>query len=163
MNTLDGPLRRHTAGFLDIRPQFTVTEPPEWTLAAVCASTDPEAFYPEKGGSTREAKLVCRGCPVTQECLSYALENAEMFGVWGGLSERERRRLKAAHGHHICPSCSRKFVSLHGLTCHMNTHAGEQHHCPEFGCGRSFPTSHGRAMHQRRAHGGFDPMIAKVG
>jgi WhiB family redox-sensing transcriptional regulator len=67
-----------------------------WQDRALCAQTDPEAFFPEKGGSTREAKRVCRGCEVKAECLEYALENDERFGIWGGMSERERRRLKRA-------------------------------------------------------------------
>ena len=62
------------------------------------AQTDPEAFFPEKGGSTREAKRVCSGCEVRTECLLWALENDERFGIWGGLSERERRRLKRSAG-----------------------------------------------------------------
>lgn len=65
-----------------------------WQERALCAQTDPEAFFPEKGGSTREAKRVCASCEVRAECLSYALENDERFGIWGGLSERERRRLR---------------------------------------------------------------------
>lgn len=65
-----------------------------WQERALCAQTDPEAFFPEKGGSTREAKRVCTGCEVRSECLDYALDNDERFGIWGGLSERERRRLK---------------------------------------------------------------------
>ena len=65
-----------------------------WQDRALCAQTDPEAFFPEKGGSTREAKRVCRSCEVRAECLEYALENDERFGIWGGMSERERRRLK---------------------------------------------------------------------
>jgi WhiB family transcriptional regulator, redox-sensing transcriptional regulator len=65
-----------------------------WQDRALCAQTDPEAFFPEKGGSTREAKKVCRACEVRPECLEYALEHDERFGIWGGLSERERRRLK---------------------------------------------------------------------
>lgn len=65
-----------------------------WQERALCSQTDPEAFFPEKGGSTREAKKVCAGCEVRSECLDYALENDERFGIWGGLSERERRRLK---------------------------------------------------------------------
>ena len=65
-----------------------------WLDSALCAQTDPEAFFPEKGGSTREAKKVCRSCEVRTECLEYALEHDERFGIWGGLSERERRRLK---------------------------------------------------------------------
>ena len=67
---------------------------PEWHERALCAQTDPEAFFPEKGGSTREAKKVCTGCEVRGECLEYALEHDERFGIWGGLSERERRKLK---------------------------------------------------------------------
>jgi WhiB family redox-sensing transcriptional regulator len=71
-------------------------EPGDWQAKALCAETDPEAFFPEKGGSTREAKKVCRGCEVRAECLEFALENddAGRFGIWGGTSERERRRLK---------------------------------------------------------------------
>ncbi|SLC73292.1 WhiB family transcriptional regulator [Mycobacteroides abscessus] len=65
-----------------------------WQERALCAETDPEAFFPEKGGSTREAKRVCQGCEVKDQCLEYALTNDERFGIWGGLSERERRRLK---------------------------------------------------------------------
>lgn len=66
----------------------------QWQDRALCAQTDPEAFFPEKGGSTREAKRICMGCEVRGECLEYALANDERFGIWGGLSERERRRLK---------------------------------------------------------------------
>ena len=66
----------------------------QWQERALCAQTDPEAFFPEKGGSTREAKRICLGCDVKDECLEYALANDERFGIWGGLSERERRRLK---------------------------------------------------------------------
>jgi WhiB family redox-sensing transcriptional regulator len=65
-----------------------------WQERALCAQTDPEAFFPEKGGSTREAKKVCLGCDVRGDCLEYALAHDERFGIWGGLSERERRRLK---------------------------------------------------------------------
>jgi WhiB family transcriptional regulator, redox-sensing transcriptional regulator len=65
-----------------------------WQDRALCSQTDPEAFFPEKGGSTREAKRVCRSCEVRAECLEYALGHDERFGIWGGLSERERRRLK---------------------------------------------------------------------
>ena len=68
-------------------------QPPDWTEHALCAQTDPEAFFPEKGGSTRLAKLVCHSCSVRGDCLQSALDNQERFGIWGGLSERERRRL----------------------------------------------------------------------
>jgi WhiB family redox-sensing transcriptional regulator len=65
-----------------------------WRALALCAQTDPEAFFPEKGGSTRDAKKVCANCEVRAECLDYALSSDERFGIWGGLSERERRKLK---------------------------------------------------------------------
>jgi len=71
-------------------------DPPEWQDFAACAGTDTEAFFPEKGGSTREAKRICQGCEVRAECLQYALDRNEHFGVYGGLSERERRKLKPA-------------------------------------------------------------------
>jgi WhiB family redox-sensing transcriptional regulator len=67
---------------------------PEWQERALCAQTDPEAFFPEKGGSTREAKKICLSCDVRDRCLEYALAHDERFGIWGGLSERERRKLK---------------------------------------------------------------------
>jgi len=65
-----------------------------WQADALCAQTDPEAFFPEKGGSTRDAKTICTTCEVRGECLEYALQNDERFGIWGGLSERERRKLR---------------------------------------------------------------------
>jgi WhiB family redox-sensing transcriptional regulator len=70
------------------------TDPLAWQADALCAQTDPEAFFPEKGGSTRDAKRICAGCDVKAQCLEYALANDERFGIWGGLSERERRKLK---------------------------------------------------------------------
>ena len=80
------------------RPELDAIAPAttdeEWQERALCAQTDPEAFFPEKGGSTREAKRICLGCEVRDACLDYALAHDERFGIWGGLSERERRRLK---------------------------------------------------------------------
>ena len=82
-------------GVPGLRPADTDLENPlAWQTDSLCAQTDPEAFFPEKGGSTREAKRVCTGWEVKAECLEYALSNDERFGIWGGLSERERRRLK---------------------------------------------------------------------
>lgn len=76
----------------------SVIVPPDWMLGAVCAETDPELFYPERdsggGSSTLDAKRFCSGCDVRSECLQYALEHDEEYGVWGGLSTRQRRRLK---------------------------------------------------------------------
>jgi WhiB family transcriptional regulator, redox-sensing transcriptional regulator len=73
---------------------LAVAEGEHWQERALCCQTDPEAFFPEKGGSTREAKRICLGCEVRAECLEYALAYDERFGIWGGLSERERRRLQ---------------------------------------------------------------------
>ncbi len=88
----EGPLTWSEASDVD---EFTrVDGPLAWQQQALCAQTDPEAFFPEKGGSTREAKAVCQSCQVREQCLEYALVNDERFGIWGGLSERERRRLR---------------------------------------------------------------------
>ncbi len=65
-----------------------------WQERALCAQTDPDAFFPDMGESSRQAKSVCAACEVRSECLEWALTNDERFGVWGGLSERERRRFK---------------------------------------------------------------------
>lgn len=66
----------------------------DWQSRANCMGVDPDLFFPERGASTREAKEVCRGCVVREDCLEYALANGEKFGIWGGLSERERRRVR---------------------------------------------------------------------
>lgn len=72
------------------------TEARDWHDYANCLGVDPDLFFPERGASTREAKEVCRGCVVREECLEFALSNGEKFGIWGGMSERERRRLRRA-------------------------------------------------------------------
>jgi WhiB family redox-sensing transcriptional regulator len=66
----------------------------DWQDFANCLGVDPDLFFPERGASTREAKEVCRGCIVRGDCLEYALRNSEKFGIWGGMSERERRRIR---------------------------------------------------------------------
>lgn len=70
-----------------------VKEKLEWEADALCAQVGTEMFFPEKGGTTRDAKRICDDCPVRQDCLDYALTNDVRHGVWGGLSERERRAL----------------------------------------------------------------------
>ena len=80
------------------RSRFAFIDQP-WVDDALCAQTDPEAFFPEKGGSTREAKATCAQCFVQAECLDWALTTNERFGVWGGLSERERRGLTDTTAH----------------------------------------------------------------
>jgi len=93
----DGFPRRPELSLVPQRVEFEGdsedAEDEAWQEKALCAQTDPEAFFPEKGGSTREAKRICLGCEVKDACLDYALSHDERFGIWGGLSERERRRL----------------------------------------------------------------------
>jgi len=93
-----GSLGRPQLSLVPDRPELDLVAPAttddQWQERALCAQTDPEAFFPEKGGSTREAKRICLGCEVKDACLDYALAHDERFGIWGGLSERERRRLK---------------------------------------------------------------------
>lgn len=70
----------------------------EWLDEAACADMDPELFFPSKGADApiklAEARKVCERCPVRMPCLEYALANGERWGLWGGLNERERRRIK---------------------------------------------------------------------
>ena len=81
-----------------------MTEPsfvglPRFRESALCAQADPEEWFPDKGQTPKYAKRVCNGhdgrepCPARDECLAWALKNAEV-GVWGGLSETERRRVR---------------------------------------------------------------------
>ena len=90
------PIRLGIPGIRSARPDEDDDNPLSWQTDALCAQTDPEAFFPEKGGSTRDAKKICTTCEVKAQCLEYALQNDERFGIWGGLSERERRRLRRA-------------------------------------------------------------------
>ena len=70
----------------------------EWKLDGVCRTVDPDLWYPENSSPSWEAKRLCRNCPVVTECLDYALDNKEMFGIWGGLSPRERQRVRRENG-----------------------------------------------------------------
>ena len=67
-----------------------------WQEYANCLGVDPDLFFPERGASPTEANEVCRGCIVREDCLEYALQTGEKFGIWGGMSERERRRIRRA-------------------------------------------------------------------
>jgi WhiB family redox-sensing transcriptional regulator len=62
--------------------------------AANCATSDPDAFFPEQGGDVYAPKRVCAACDVRAQCLQYALDHGERFGVWGGLTANERTRLR---------------------------------------------------------------------
>jgi WhiB family redox-sensing transcriptional regulator len=80
------------------RARANPPDPPDtsWMADGNCVGVDPDLFFPERGESTKEAKAVCRACDVRDQCLEFALDNRERFGIWGGLSERERRRIRKA-------------------------------------------------------------------
>jgi len=121
-----------------------------WADQALCAQTDPESFFPDKGGSTREAKKVCAACFVQAECLDWALTTNERFGIWGGLSERERRKLQ---GHNIpCPQCGDLFATDANRDRHQRQHRPPKNPvvCPD--CGTTFAHSGAWTMHARAVH-----------
>jgi WhiB family redox-sensing transcriptional regulator len=66
----------------------------EWQDHANCKGANADLFFPERGASTRAAKAICRECLVRDECLEFAITTGEKFGIWGGMSERERRRVR---------------------------------------------------------------------
>ncbi|MFO7293053.1 MAG: WhiB family transcriptional regulator [Actinomycetes bacterium] len=65
-----------------------------WQDYANCRGADADLFFPERGASTRKAKAICAECQVRQECLEFAIQIGEKFGIWGGMSERERRKIR---------------------------------------------------------------------
>ena len=88
-------------------PTNTFTPQP-WIKQAACADTDTSVFFTVRGASTEPAKAICADCPVRTECLEYALQDDSLFGVWGGLSRRQRvsinrQRRKADGDHRRCP------------------------------------------------------------
>lgn len=80
---------------LDPSPEWSAwVDSFEWGHRGLCRGVNPDLFYPERGVSSREAKAVCQECPVRLECLEYGTTRVEKFGVWGGRSEKERRRIR---------------------------------------------------------------------
>lgn len=78
---------------LTILSQVDIDTRDAWRVRASCIVADPDTFFPEKGGSVRDARKVCQKCEVKDQCLEFALENKEPFGVWGGLTQQERKAL----------------------------------------------------------------------
>lgn len=68
--------------------------PRDWLDRALCAQVDPDLFFPQKGADTRRPKSICATCSVQVECLDDALANNERHGIWGGVSERDRRKIQ---------------------------------------------------------------------
>ena len=108
-----------------------------WVAQALCAQTDPDAFFPEMGASPKVGKRVCVGCDVRGECLEYALKHDEQFGIWGGLTVRERRRLARPQGAPIPIVNNRKRTAA--IPCPVPM-------CPDF-----FATELGVQRHVRRS------------
>jgi hypothetical protein len=88
-------LRARQVGLPDLR--FAASREMAWHDRSLCAEVDPALFYPEDGEPAAPALRVCAACPVRPECLEHAVGSGEMFGIWGGLSERERRPLGPQH------------------------------------------------------------------
>lgn len=107
---------------------------------AACLEYPSETFFPEKGNTavSREAKRICGGCLVRDVCLAYALERGERWGVWGGLSETERRMLARRSG--IRRSTGRKDPRP------------RTHLCPVVGCGYAGPTADALSSHRYKKH-----------
>lgn len=68
----------------------------EWMELAECRGVDTELFYPQRGESSGPALMVCSACPVRAECLNHALATGEKHGIWGGRTERGRRKVRRA-------------------------------------------------------------------
>lgn len=77
----------------------TITFPGRWVNRAACAGLPSDWFFPDRGQATKaHLQAVCASCPVTAECLQWAVENKIQHGIWGGASYRARRKLRAATG-----------------------------------------------------------------
>jgi WhiB family redox-sensing transcriptional regulator len=83
---------------IDYPELFPKTLPPlgDWIEDAACRGANPNRFFPTTGESLDAAKALCASCSVRADCLTYALDNVVPYGIWGGLSERQRRPLRAA-------------------------------------------------------------------
>jgi len=84
--------------------------PPHWTHDAACTTHYADLWYPGAGDHAYEAKTICGTCPVRIECLQYALDHTEKWGIWGGLTERERRRLTGGRHNRACRECGNPFT-----------------------------------------------------
>lgn len=86
---------------VDVPPLGARFVRPAWMADAACARPhEGVSFFIERGQPSEPAKQVCSACPVRDECLAYALDNREHFGIWGGTSERERKKLNRQRNQH---------------------------------------------------------------
>lgn len=96
---------RDAATILDDAP--TYSPPGDWRQRAACRGLDPNLFVTERGEPTAEAKAVCRSCPSLHECAVAGICDPQLRGVWGGLSERERRQARSTMGRMlVCVECA---------------------------------------------------------
>lgn len=88
--------RRRTEGAASLWELLDLGSPEstDWMREGLCAQTDPEAFFPFRGGDVGSAKAVCAACPVCDRCRDYAVARPELCGIWGGTSARERVALR---------------------------------------------------------------------
>lgn len=87
-------------------------EPMAWSAYGSCASVDPDLFFPEPGADTSAARAICRDCPVRRMCLDHALETNQKFGIWGGMTENQRRRLRRDRDQHPARPVGRSAAPL---------------------------------------------------
>ena len=127
-----------------------ITRPPEWMAAGLCTQVDPELFWPESGHDSRDARAVCGRCPVRVECLDYAFTNRERYGVWGGMSERQRRTLRETGGRPRRPDERVDVVRLLAAT------LSDSQIAVQLGCSR-------RTVRDIRASAGIPPARARRG
>ena len=74
---------------------FNLTnEQAEWAPRGACRGMDPGTFFPDRGQNVGHVKAICHTCEVEKECLDYAVTSRQVFGIWGGTSERERRNMR---------------------------------------------------------------------
>lgn len=90
-----------TPDLIETLRALTGNDSRDWQAYGNCNGVDPNLMFPERGASAREAKAVCNGCVVRAECLEFALVNGEKYGIWGGKSERERRRMRRDRATHF--------------------------------------------------------------
>ena len=94
--------------------------PLDWQDQGACRTADPAIFFPERGGNSkaqvRQAKAICATCPVLDECRQYGLEGREKYGIWGGMTEFERRQYLRTH---VVP---RRIVHTHGTAAAIRRH-----------------------------------------
>jgi WhiB family redox-sensing transcriptional regulator len=104
-----GPM---SAGTAAVWPEH---ERPDWRDRAACRNANPELFFPDDKRPSRAqvmaAKLICGGCPVSATCLSWALSSGQEAGIWGGLTEDERRRLSRVSAQLPAVEAGRRYLT----------------------------------------------------